>query len=108
MDGDTILPFLYIMARAGLHPLDMEVGRWLRKHAPGINPIVAMNKCESLCDGVGSIADAACEARMLGFGDPIAMSAETGLGMTTLYEVLRPLLEDYMLQVLNSKKSFAL
>lgn len=88
--------------RAGLHPLDLDVGRWFRKHAPGIKPIVAMNKSESLCDGVGSICDAADEARMLGFGDPIAISAETGLGMAALHDALHPLIEDYMLEVLNN------
>lgn len=91
------------MARSGLHPLDMEVGKWLRKHAPQIKPIVAMNKCESLHDGTGSLAGAAAETLILGFGDPIAISAETGLGMTELYETLRPSLEDYMVQVLNGK-----
>lgn len=91
-----------IDVRAGLHPLDLDVGRWFRKHAPGIKPIVAMNKSESLCDGVGSISDAADEARMLGFGDPIAISAETGLGMAALHDALQPLIEDYMLQVLNN------
>ncbi|KAG5229394.1 hypothetical protein OIU76_018810 [Salix suchowensis] len=91
-----------IDVRAGLHPLDLDVGKWFRKHAPGIKPIVAMNKSESLCDGVGSISDAADEALMLGFGDPIAISAETGLGMAALRDALQPLIEDYMLQVLNS------
>lgn len=91
-----------IDVRAGLHPLDLDVGKWFRKHAPGIKPIVAMNKSESLCDGVGSISDAADEARMLGFGDPIAISAETGLGMAALHDALQPLIEDYMLQVLNN------
>ncbi|KAF5731792.1 putative GTP-binding protein enga [Tripterygium wilfordii] len=90
-----------IDVRTGVHPLDMEVGKWLRKHAPGINPIVAMNKSESLCDGTCTLAAAIDEAHMLGFGDPIAISAETGLGMTELYKALRPLLEDYMIQVLN-------
>lgn len=91
-----------IDVRAGLHPLDLDVGRWFRKHAPGIKPIVAMNKSESLCNGVGSICDAADEARMLGFGDPIAISAETGLGMAALHDALHPLIEDYMLEVLNN------
>ncbi|XP_065849873.1 uncharacterized protein [Euphorbia lathyris] len=90
-----------IDVRSGVHPLDFEVGKWLRKHAPGIKPIVVMNKCESLCDGTGSITDAAEEALTLGFGDPIAMSAETGLGMTALYDALRPPIEDYMLKVLS-------
>ncbi|CAL5378230.1 unnamed protein product [Camellia sinensis] len=92
-----------IDARDGLQPMDLDVGKWLRKHAPGIKTIVVMNKSESLDDGAGSLAAAGGEAHMLGFGDPIALSAETGLGMTELYEVLRPLLEDYILKVLNDK-----
>ena len=102
------ISWCYIVIRAGLHPLDLDVGKWFRKHAPGIKPIVAMNKSESLCDGVGSISDAADEALMLGFGDPIAISAETGLGMAALHDALQPLIEDYMLQVLNSKITFLL
>lgn len=84
----------------------MEVGKWLRRHASGIKPIVAMNKCESLYDGGNSLKAAADEAYRLGFGDPIAISAETGLGMIELYEVLKPVLEDYMLRVLNGKAAF--
>ncbi|XP_061357273.1 uncharacterized protein LOC133301637 isoform X3 [Gastrolobium bilobum] len=84
-------------ARAGLHPLDLEVGKWLRKHAPQIKPIVAMNKSESLFDASGSLAAVANEMCRLGFGDPIAISAETGLGMHDLYLSLKPVLEDYIL-----------
>ncbi|KAE8681836.1 hypothetical protein F3Y22_tig00111303pilonHSYRG00038 [Hibiscus syriacus] len=80
-----------------------EVGRWLRKHAPGVNPIVAMNKSESLHNDTNSFAEAATEALKLGFGEPIAISAETGLGMTMLYESLRPMLESYMNKVLDAK-----
>ncbi|XP_028805027.1 uncharacterized protein LOC114759950 [Neltuma alba] len=87
--------------RFGLHPLDLEVGKWLRKHAPQIKPIVVMNKCESLFDASGSLMAAASEMFRLGFGEPIAISAETGLGLPDLYQSLRPVLEDYMLQVLN-------
>ncbi|WCJ41963.1 GTPase Der [Euphorbia peplus] len=92
-----------IDVRAGVHPLDFEVGKWLRKHAPGIKPIVAMNKCESLCDGTGSFNEAAEEALTLGFGAPIAISAETGLGMTALYDALRAPIEDYMHKVLSDR-----
>ncbi|KAJ0010011.1 hypothetical protein Pint_33016 [Pistacia integerrima] len=95
------LSWCYFMSRTGLHPLDLEVGKWLRRHAPRIKPLVAMNKSESLHDGIGSLAGAAAEALMLGFRDPIAISAETGLGMTELYEALRPSLEDFMVRVLN-------
>ncbi|KAI3415041.1 GTP-binding protein EngA (GTPase Der) [Psidium guajava] len=94
-----------IDARVGLHPLDLEVGRWLRKHAPGMKPIVVMNKSESLDDDDGSLAVLAAEASRLGFGNPIAISAETGLGMAELYVALRPLLEDYMIDVLNDRDS---
>ncbi|XP_020097271.1 uncharacterized protein LOC109716317 [Ananas comosus] len=87
-----------IDVRDGLQPLDLEVGKWLRRHAQGVRTIVAMNKSESL-DERGLITAAAGEAYALGFGDPIAISAETGLGMAELYEILRPMLDDYMLQL---------
>ncbi|XP_024987188.1 uncharacterized protein LOC112522295 [Cynara cardunculus var. scolymus] len=90
-----------IDARDGLQPMDLDVGKWLRKHAPGMKIITVMNKAEALDDGFGSLAAAAGEAHTLGFGDPIAISAETGLGMNDLYEVLRPLLEEHMLQVVD-------
>lgn len=94
---------IFMFRRAGLHPLDLEVGKWLRRHAPQIKPIVVMNKSESLGT---SLAEVASEALALGFGEPIAISAETGLGMTALYEVLHPLLEDYMVKMLNGKSTF--
>ncbi|KAG8053119.1 hypothetical protein GUJ93_ZPchr0001g32934 [Zizania palustris] len=93
-----------IDVRDGLQPLDLEVGQWLRKHASGIHTIVVMNKSESL-DEHGVLTAAAGEAHKLGFGDPVAISAETGLGMAELYETLRPLFEEYMFQLPNSKYS---
>ncbi|XP_076925036.1 uncharacterized protein LOC143587712 [Bidens hawaiensis] len=84
-------------ARDGLQPMDLDVGKWLRKHAPGLMIIMVMNKAESLDDGFGSVISAASEAHTLGFGDPVAVSAETGLGMNDLYDVLRPLLDQHML-----------
>ncbi|TYG96701.1 hypothetical protein E1A91_A11G350800v1 [Gossypium mustelinum] len=101
----TQFAIFLIDVRTGLHPLDQEVGKWLRKHAPGINPIVAMNKSESLHKDPNSFAEAATEALKLGFGEPIAISAETGLGMTALHESLRPMLENYMAKVLDGKSS---
>ncbi|KAL6626995.1 hypothetical protein ACP70R_030721 [Stipagrostis hirtigluma subsp. patula] len=90
-----------IDVRDGLQPLDLEVGQWLRKHASGIHTLVAMNKSESL-DEHGVLTAAAGEAHRLGFGDPVAISAETGLGMAELYEILRPLFEEYMFQLPNN------
>lgn len=83
--------------------MDLDVGKWLRKHAPDMKTIVVMNKAESLDDNLGSLAAAAGEALRLGFGDPIALSAETGMGMVELYEALKPYLEEFMLQKLNGK-----
>ncbi|KAI0491855.1 hypothetical protein KFK09_026116 [Dendrobium nobile] len=99
----TQLAIFLIDVRDGLQPLDLEVGKWMRKHASNIHTIVAMNKSESL-DERGLVTAAAGEAHSLGFGDPIAISAETGLGMAELYETLRPLLEDYALQLPNDMK----
>lgn len=95
------LKFCSSMRRDGLQPLDHEVGKWLRKHASGIRTILVMNKSETLDDQSGVLLAAAGEAQALGFGDPIAISAETGLGMVDLYETLCPLLEAYMLQKIS-------
>ncbi|KAI3445528.1 hypothetical protein Pfo_002193 [Paulownia fortunei] len=107
MTGDVLAraqcALFLIDARDGLQPMDLDVGKWLRKHAPGIKTIVVMNKAELLDDITGSLAAAAGEAYTLGFGDPIALSAETGFGMAELYEALRPSLEDYVLQVINDE-----
>ncbi|KAK9666383.1 hypothetical protein RND81_14G181100 [Saponaria officinalis] len=91
-----------VAARDGLQPMDFQVGKWLRRHAPGINIVLVMNKSESLDETDGSLAAATGEAYDLGFGEPIPISAETGLGMADLYTVLRPTLENYMLQVLDA------
>ncbi|XP_020269457.1 uncharacterized protein LOC109844756 isoform X1 [Asparagus officinalis] len=84
--------------RDGLQPLDYDVGKWMRKHASGLHTIVAMNKSESLAER-GLLYAEAGEAYSLGFGDPIAISAETGMGMVELYETLQPLLEEYVRQL---------
>ncbi|TQE06050.1 hypothetical protein C1H46_008360 [Malus baccata] len=92
-----------VLARSQFAVFLIDV-RWLRKNAPGINLVVALNKSEALFDGSDSLMTAAAEAYRLGFGDPVAISGETGLGMQDLYESLKPKLENYMLQVLNSKE----
>ncbi|XP_023552191.1 uncharacterized protein LOC111809943 [Cucurbita pepo subsp. pepo] len=95
------LAIFLIDARAGLHPFDLEVGKWLRRHVPDINILVAMNKSESLIDCSGTLLAAGFEAERLGFGDPVPISAETGLGMHDLYLAIKPVLEKYMLKVIN-------
>ena len=74
-----------IDARAGLTPLDEEIARWLRTQEV---PVVAVaNKAE------GSAGDAGLfEAFSLGFGEPVALSAEHGEGVADLFDALWPLI----------------
>ncbi|KAL4438212.1 hypothetical protein ABPG77_010573 [Micractinium sp. CCAP 211/92] len=56
--------------------------------------LVAANKCERRgAGGEAAVAAALAESVRLGFGEPVAISAMTGEGMTELYEVLQPLLD---------------
>jgi GTP-binding protein len=72
-----------IDARAGILPLDAEIARWLRD---GDVPVVLLaNKAE------GRAAEAGLnEAFELGFGEPVAFSAEHGEGLAELFEALLP------------------
>ena len=77
---------LVIDARAGLVPLDEEIARWLRGSKTPV--VLVANKAE------GSSGDGGFyEAFSLGFGNPVALSAEHGEGLADLFEALRPLLE---------------
>jgi len=70
-------------AREGLTPLDKIFADQLRPHDHRI--IMIANKAE------GHQAQATAEdARQLGFGAPILISAEHGEGMSELYEALQP------------------
>ena len=76
-----------IDARAGLTPLDEEIARWLRQSTV---PVIAVaNKAEGKAGDGGLF-----EAFALGFGDPVALSAEHGQGMADLFEALLPHLDE--------------
>jgi GTP-binding protein len=75
-----------IDARAGLMPLDEEIGRWLR--AANRPVVLAVNKAEGRAGEQGAL-----DALALGFGDPLQISAEHGEGMGDLFEALLPYLE---------------
>ena len=76
-----------IDARAGLTPLDEEIARYLRQSTV---PVVLMaNKAEGRAGDHGLY-----EAFSLGFGEPIAFSAEHGQGLADLFEALMPHLDD--------------
>jgi len=73
-------------ARAGVTPLDEEIARWLRG---GDVPVVLMaNKAEGRA-GEGGVL----EAFGLGFGEPVAFSAEHGEGLAELFGALAPFIE---------------
>jgi GTP-binding protein len=76
-----------IDARAGVTPLDEEIGRWL--HAASVPVVLVANKAEGKAGESGLY-----ESFGLGFGDPVALSAEHGEGMGDLFEALLPHLDD--------------
>ena len=73
-------------ARAGVVPLDEEIGRWLRAEDRPV--VLAVNKAEGRAGEQGAL-----EALAMGFGEPLQISAEHGEGMADLFEALLPHLE---------------
>jgi GTP-binding protein len=76
-----------IDARAGITPLDEEIGRWLREQSVPV--VLLANKAEGRAGESGVL-----EAYSLGLGVPVPISAEHGEGLGDLFEALQPLLED--------------
>ncbi|HNN54917.1 MAG TPA: ribosome biogenesis GTPase Der [Novosphingobium sp.] len=76
-----------IDARAGLTPLDEEIGRYLRQQSE-VPVVLVANKAEGRAGDHGLF-----EAFSLGFGDPVGLSAEHGEGLADLFEALQPLIE---------------
>ena len=84
--ADADVALFLIDARAGLTPLDEHIARWLRESD---TPVVLVgNKAESGAAEAGLV-----EAYALGFGEPIALSAEHGQGLADLFQAIRPYLE---------------
>jgi GTP-binding protein len=83
-DADAAL--FMVDAREGLTPLDEEIGRWLRAESTPV--VVIANKAEGGAGESGTL-----DAYRLGFGEPIALSAEHGEGVADLFQVLQPLVE---------------
>ncbi|MEM7679380.1 MAG: ribosome biogenesis GTPase Der [Pseudomonadota bacterium] len=81
-EADAIL--FVIDGRDGVMPADEHFAQFIRKQKKPV--ILAVNKAESakaVQTGIG-------EAYGLGFGEPIAISAEHGVGMEELYHELDP------------------
>lgn len=77
---------LVIDGRAGVTPMDRHFADWLRKQK--VKTALLVNKCEG-----NKGLDGAMESYELGFGDPIAISAEHGEGLEDLFMMLRPHIE---------------
>jgi GTP-binding protein len=78
---DANVAFLIVDARAGVTPMDEHFAKWLRRTSTPV--FLLANKCEGRQSESG-IAD----AYRLGLGQPVPISAEHGLGMTDLYDVI--------------------
>ncbi|MEM8794905.1 MAG: ribosome biogenesis GTPase Der [Pseudomonadota bacterium] len=71
-----------IDVRAGVTPADEHFAEMMRRFDRPV--VVLANKSE------GRAEEGAYEAYSLGFGDPVAVSAEHGEGLGSLYDVIRP------------------
>ncbi|QYO78073.1 ribosome biogenesis GTPase Der [Devosia salina] len=78
-EADVIL--FMIDARAGVVPLDQRFAQVLRKAGKQVH--LVGNKAESSSAEAGLV-----EAFKLGFGEPIPLSAEHGLGLSELYSIV--------------------
>lgn len=76
-----------IDARAGLTPLDNEIGRYLR--SADIPIILVANKAEGAAGESGVL-----ESYSLGLGEPVGLSAEHGEGVADLFSALWPVIGD--------------
>jgi GTP-binding protein len=84
-DADAI--FFIVDARSGLLPADRSFADLMRRAGKPV--IVVANKAE------GKVGEAgADEAYALGLGEPVAISAEHGEGMSALYDALREALPE--------------
>ena len=83
--GGAGVALFVVDARTGLMPVDEAFADWLRRQ--GVPVVVVANKCEGRAAEAGML-----EAHALGLGEPVALSAEHGLGLDTLEERLWDLL----------------
>ncbi|MBM09289.1 MAG: ribosome biogenesis GTPase Der [Magnetovibrio sp.] len=74
-------------ARTGLTREDEFFAKWLRVHDTIVIPVA--NKCEGTAAEAGRL-----EAYALGFGEPIAISAEHGTGISQIADSILPLVKD--------------
>jgi GTP-binding protein len=83
--ADADITLLLIDARAGVTPDDRFFADRLRRTARHV--VLVANKCEGGAGEAGRL-----DAFSLGFGEPVAVSAEHGEGLVDLFEALAPLI----------------
>lgn len=82
---DHAQAILFIIdGREGVTPADEHFADFLRRQKKPV--ILAVNKCEN----IKATASGMGEAYGLGFGDPVAISAEHSAGFEDLYDALKP------------------
>jgi GTPase len=86
-----------IDSRAGIVPLDQEIARWLRGSKTPV--VLVANKAEGTSGDGGFY-----ESFSLGFGDPVALSAEHGEGLADLFEALEPHIDRAMLDIVDEEE----
>jgi GTP-binding protein len=74
---------LVVDGRAGITPDDRHFARELRRHGGAV--VVIVNKCEGRAGDSGFY-----DSHSLGMGEPIAISAEHGEGLSELYDAIAP------------------
>ena len=84
LKGASVALFV-VDSRAGITPLDEEIGRWLR--GQNVPVVLIANKAEGRAGDSGIY-----ESFALGLGDPVPLSAEHGEGLADLFEALLPLI----------------
>ncbi len=87
VDAADVCLFM-IDARAGVTPVDRTLAELLRRRAAQV--ILVANKAEGRAAEAGLI-----EAYELGLGEPVALSAEHGIGMDDLLRALEPVAEGF-------------
>lgn len=81
--AEADMAMLMIDSRVGVTQMDKHFALWLRKQK--IKTCLVANKCESKAGD-----DGLYEAFELGLGAPIAVSAEHGVGMEEIYDIIKP------------------
>ncbi len=85
--GDADVVLFVIDARAGVTPTDKQFAERIRRKGKPV--ILVANKAESRAADAGLL-----EAFELGFGKPLAVSAEHGEGLDQIYDALLPHRDD--------------